>query len=95
MKDPRDVILKPVVSEKSYSMIDQGKYTFEVHPDARKEEIRWAVEQIFNVDVKDVNTVKMRPKRKRQGWTSGMTRSWKKAIVTLAPGQRIELFEAR
>jgi large subunit ribosomal protein L23 len=95
VKDPRDVIIRPVVSEKSYAAIDQGKYTFEVNPSSPKEEIRWAVEQIFNVGVKQVNTMKMHPKRKRQGHTSGMTRNWKKAIVTLAPGEKIELFEGR
>lgn len=95
MKDPRDVVIRPVVSEKSYKMIEEGKYTFEVDTSAAKEEIRQAVEQIFKVDVTAVNTIKMRPKRKRQGYTSGMTRSWKKAIVTLKEGQKIELFEAR
>lgn len=95
MKDPRDVIIRPVVSEKSYAQIDKGKYTFEVAPGARKEEIRKSVEDIFKVHVTAVNTIKMRGKRKRQGYTSGMTRSWKKAIVTLREGERIEVFEAR
>lgn len=95
MKDPRDVVLRPVVSEKSYKLMDRSKYTFEVDKKARKEEIRWAVEQIFNVQVTDVNTMPVHGKRKRQGWTRGWQRSWKKAIVTLKPGEKIELFEAR
>jgi len=95
MKDPRDVIVRPVVSEKSYAQIDQNKYTFEVAPTAKKEEIRQAVEEIFKVHVTAVNTIKMRGKRKRQGWTSGRTRDWKKAIVTLREGDRIEMFEVR
>ncbi|MHB0976226.1 MAG: 50S ribosomal protein L23 [Candidatus Aquicultorales bacterium] len=93
MKDPRDVIIRPVVSEKSYEAIEQGKYTFEVAADSPKEEIAQAVESIFKVGVRKVNTMKMRPKKKRQGYTSGYSRAWKKAIVTLEPGQKIELFE--
>jgi len=95
MKDPRDVIVRPVISEKSYAQIDQNKYTFEVAPTAKKEEIRQAIEEIFKVHVTAVNTIKMRGKRKRQGWTSGRTRDWKKAIVTLREGDRIEMFEVR
>jgi len=95
VKDPRDVIIRPVISEKSYAQIDKGKYTFEVAPKARKEEIKQAVESIFKVHVTAVNTIAMRGKRKRQGWTSGRTRNWKKAIVTLREGDRIEMFEAR
>ena len=90
---PRDVILAPVVSEKSYSLIDNNAYTFMVHPEANKTEIRQAVEEIFDVVVVDVRTMKLRPKPKRRGWTVGKTRSWKKAVVELAPGDRIELFE--
>lgn len=95
MKDPRDVIVRPVISEKSYAQIDKNKYTFEVAPTAKKEEIRQAIEEIFKVHVTAVNTIKMRGKRKRQGWTSGRTRDWKKAIVTLREGDRIEMFETR
>ncbi len=95
MKDPRDVIIRPVISEKSYAQIDNGKYTFEVAQNSRKEEIKKAVEDIFKVHVTAVNTIAMRGKRKRQGYTSGKTRSWKKAIVTLRQGDRIEMFEAR
>jgi large subunit ribosomal protein L23 len=95
MKDPRDVIIRPVISEKSYAQIDNGKYTFEVAQGARKEEIKKAIEDIFKVHVTSVNTIAMRGKRKRQGYTSGKTRSWKKAIATLREGERIEVFEAR
>jgi large subunit ribosomal protein L23 len=91
--DPRTVLRSPVISEKSYALIADNKYTFRVHPDAHKTEIRAAVEEIFDVHVVDVRTMKMKPKPKRRGWTTGRTRHWKKAIVELAPGDRIELFE--
>ena len=91
--DSRQVVIRPVVSEKSYALIAQNKYTFRVHPDAHKTQIRQAVEDIFNVTVTDVRTMQMKSKPKRRGWTAGKTRSWKKAIVELAPGSRIELFE--
>jgi large subunit ribosomal protein L23 len=89
----RQVIIKPIVSEKSYSLITQNKYTFRVHPDAHKTQIRQAVEEIFRVTVVDVRTMKLKPKPKKRAWAVGRTRSWKKAIVELAPGDRIELFE--
>jgi large subunit ribosomal protein L23 len=91
--DSRQVVIRPVVSEKSYALIAQNKYTFRVHPDAHKTQIRQAVEEIFDVTVTDVRTMLMKPKPKRRGWTPGKTRGWKKAIVELAPGNRIELFE--
>ncbi len=91
--DARQVIIRPVVSEKSYALIAQNKYTFRVHDDAHKTQIRQAVEEIFDVSVTEVRTIKLRPKPKRRGWTAGRTRGWKKAIVELAPGDRIELFE--
>jgi large subunit ribosomal protein L23 len=91
--DSRQVVIRPVVSEKSYALIAQNKYTFRVHPDAHKTQIRQAVEEIFDVTVTDVRTMQMKPKPKRRGWTPGRTRGWKKAIVELAPGNRIELFE--
>jgi large subunit ribosomal protein L23 len=91
--DARQVIVKPIVSEKSYALIAQNKYTFRVHPNAHKTQIRQAVEEIFDVAVADVRTMKMKAKPKRRGWTAGTTRSWKKAIVELVPGDRIELFE--
>jgi large subunit ribosomal protein L23 len=91
--DSRQLVIRPVVSEKSYALIAQNKYTFRVHADAHKTQIRQAVEEIFNVTVTDVRTMRMKPKPKRRGWTPGKTRGWKKAIVELAPGSRIELFE--
>jgi large subunit ribosomal protein L23 len=91
--DPRQVILEPVVSEKSYALMAEGKYTFRVDNRAHKTQIRHAVEEIFDVGVVDVRTIKMRAKPKRRGLHSGHTRSWKKAVVQLAPGDRIELFE--
>ena len=91
--DARQVIIRPVVSEKSYALIAQNKYTFRVHDEAHKTQIRQAVEEIFDVTVTEVRTIKLRPKPKRRGWTAGRTRGWKKAVVELAPGDRIELFE--
>ena len=89
----REIIISPVVSEKSYALIAQNKYTFRVHPRAHKTQIRRAVEEIFDVRVTDVRTMRLKPKPKRRGWTAGRTRAWKKAVVELAPGERIELFE--
>ena len=91
--DARQVIRSPVISEKSYALIAQSKYTFRVHDAAHKTQIRAAVEEIFDVRVVDVRTMKMKPKPKRRSWAVGRTRHWKKAIVELAPGDRIELFE--
>jgi large subunit ribosomal protein L23 len=91
--DARQVIIRPIVSEKSYALIAQNKYTFRVHPEAHKTQIRDAVQQIFDVEVADVKTMTVRSKPKRRGYTAGRSRSWKKAIVRLAPGDRIELFE--
>jgi large subunit ribosomal protein L23 len=91
--DARHVIHSPVISEKSYALIADNKYTFRVHPDAHKTQIRAAVEEIFGVAVIEVHTMTMRSKPKRRGYTTGRTRSWKKAVVQLAPGDRIELFE--
>jgi large subunit ribosomal protein L23 len=93
MKDVHDVIIRPIISEKSYSLLDHNKYTFEVHAKAHKTEVRKAVEEIFNVKVTGVNTIKVPPKPKRQGWTAGQTAARKKAVVTLAPGYSIEFFE--
>jgi large subunit ribosomal protein L23 len=91
--DVRQVILEPVVSEKSYALMADGKYTFRVDDRAHKTQIARAVEEIFDVRVAAVRTAKVRSKPKRRGLHSGRTRSWKKAIVQLAPGDRIELFE--
>ena len=96
MKDPRDIILRPVVSEKSYGLFDRGVYTFLVHKDASKPEIRDAIEQIFAVKVTKVNTLnrpgKIKTNRRRN--TSGRTSATKRALVTLAEGNEIALFES-
>ena len=94
MKDPRDVILRPVISEKTYGLLDENKYTFIVDPRANKTEIKQAIEQVFEVTVLSVNTMNRRGKRKRRGWVVGKRPDTKRAIVTLAPGDEIELFEA-
>jgi large subunit ribosomal protein L23 len=91
-KDHRDVLLAPIVSEKSYGLIDQNKYTFLVHPDANKTEIKIAVEKVFKVKVTAVNTVNRPGKRRRtrNGW--GQRNDTKRAIVSVAEGQRIDIF---
>ncbi|HYH62393.1 MAG TPA: 50S ribosomal protein L23 [Solirubrobacterales bacterium] len=91
--DARSVIIEPVVSEKSYALMADGKYTFRVDDRAHKTQIARAVEEVFDVTVLNVRTQTVRAKPKRRGLHSGTTRSWKKAIVKLAPGERIELFE--
>ncbi|MFI5040714.1 MAG: 50S ribosomal protein L23 [Acidimicrobiales bacterium] len=95
MRDHRDVIIKPVVSEKSYALLDSGVYTFLVDPDANKIEVRQAVESLFGVRVLKVNTLNRPGKRKRnrRSFTFGKKADTKRAIVTLAAGDRIELFE--
>src|SRR3954470_10008015 len=90
--DPRDVLLAPVISEKSYGLIDEGKYTFLVRPDANKTQIKIAVEQVFNVKVTSVNTVNRVGKRKRTRLGFGKRNDTKRAIVGLASGDRIDLF---
>lgn len=96
MKDVRDVLIRPVVSEKSYALLDTDVYTFVVHPDATKPEIRQAVEAAFGVKVKSVNTLNRRGKRKRnrRTFTFGRRSDTKRAIVTLAEGDKIDLFES-
>jgi large subunit ribosomal protein L23 len=91
--DARQVIIEPVVSEKSYALMADGKYTFRVDHRAHKTQIARAVEEAFDVRVAAVRTAKVRSKPKRRGLHGGRTRSWKKAIVQVAPGDRIELFE--
>ena len=91
----RTVIIRPVVSEKSYELLSANKYTFRVHDRAHKTQIRQAVEEIFGVRVLEVRTMSVRPKPKRRGLHSGKTRGWKKAIVQLHPEDRIELFEGQ
>jgi large subunit ribosomal protein L23 len=95
MKDPRDVIIQPVVSEKSYGLIEENVYTFIVHPDAAKPEIRSAVEAIFDVKVTKVNTLNRKGKStvNRRTGVRGKRPDRKRAIVTLAPGDSIDLFE--
>lgn len=94
-KDPRDVIIKPVVSEKAYQLLDSNVYTFLVAPDANKIEIRQAVESIFGVRVTNVNTLNRKGKRKRNRRTGsfGSRPDRKRAIVTLAEGDQIDIFE--
>ena len=90
--DPRDVLIKPVISEKSYRLVDDGKYTFLVAPDANKTQIRQAVEQVFRVKVTGVNTINRPGKRRRTRYGWGKRPDTKRAIVTLAPGERIDVF---
>jgi large subunit ribosomal protein L23 len=90
---PNEVLLAPVVSEKSYSLIDDNKYSFRIHPDAHKTQVRQAVEQLFDVKVQRVNIVKVQSKPKRRGISKGTRPGWKKAIVQLAEGESIEIFE--
>jgi large subunit ribosomal protein L23 len=90
--DPRDVILRPVISEKSYGLLDEGKYTFLVAPDANKTEIKIAVQQIFGVTVTAVNTVNRKGKRKRTKGGFGHRNDTKRAVVSLREGDRIEIF---
>ncbi len=93
MKDPHDIILYPVVSEKSYEAIERRQYTFMVDPRANKSEIKDAVEAIFDVKVTKVNTLRTKGKPRRRGMIVGRTSRGKKAIVTLAEGDKIEIFE--
>jgi len=91
----REVIVRPVVSEKSYALLAANKYTFRVHNDAHKTQIRQAIEEVFGVRVQDVRTAWVKSKPKRRGFTSGKTRRWKKAVVQLHPEDSIELFEGQ
>ena len=90
---PGEILIKPVVSEKSYHQITENRYTFKVHPDAHKTQIRQAVEELFDVKVVAVNIVKMPAKPKRRGQIKGVRSGWKKAIVELKAGDKIEIFE--
>ena len=90
---PNQVLLAPVVSEKSYELIEQRKYAFRVHPDAHKTQIRQAVEELFEVHVQAVNVIKVQPKPKRRGRVRGKKPGWKKAIVQVREGETIEIFE--
>jgi large subunit ribosomal protein L23 len=93
MKSPRDVIIRPVVSEKSYAGLEQNTYTFLVDPRANKTEIKEAVQAIWSVRVTSVNTLNRAGKVKRRGWTKGKRADQKRAIVTLAAGDSIEIFQ--
>ena len=90
---PNEVLLAPVVSEKSYSLINDNKYSFKVHPDAHKTQVRQAVEELFDVKVQKVNIVKVQAKPKRRGMSKGTRPGWKKAIVQVREGDVIEIFE--
>ena len=95
MVEAEKIIIKPIISEKSYAQIDHDRYTFQVHLDAHKTMIAQAIAQLFNVTVVSVSTANMRPKPKRRGVSRGRTSAWKKAVVQLAPGDKIEFFEGR
>ena len=92
--DASQVIIRPVVSEKSYVLAAADRYTFRVHPDAHKTQIRQAVEQLFDVKVVEVRTSSVKSKPKRRGVTKGRTRSWKKAIVQVREGDTIPIFSS-
>ena len=95
LTDPRDILISPVISEKSYGLLDENKYTFVVRPDANKTQIKIAVEKVFGVKVSDVNTLNRQGKRKRTRAGYGQRKSTKRAIVTLAAGSKpIDLFGA-
>ena len=90
--DPRDILLKPVVSEKSYALLDENKYTFVVLPTANKTQIKQAVEAVFSVKVTGVNTINRQGKRKRTRTGFGRRKATKRAIVSVAEGDRIDIF---
>ena len=91
--DASQVIIRPVVSEKSYVLATADKYTFRVHPDAHKTQIKQAVEQLFDVHVLEVRTMSVKGKPKRRGFTAGKRRSWRKAIVQVREGDTIPIFQ--
>ncbi|HOO86558.1 MAG TPA: 50S ribosomal protein L23 [Synergistales bacterium] len=88
-----DIIIRPLITEKSSRLMELNKYSFEVHLSANKIQVRKAIEEIFKVKVTAVHILNIHPKPKRMGAFIGKTRSWKKAIVSLAPGERIDFFE--
>ncbi len=90
--DSSQVIIRPVVSEKSYVLSAANRYTFRVHPDAHKTQIRQAVQELFDVHVVEVRTLSVKSKPKRRGTVNGRTRTWKKAIVQLREGDSIPIF---
>ena len=90
---PNEVLLAPVVTEKSYEQIDNRKYSFRVHQDAHKTQVRQAVEELFSVHVERVNILKVQPKPKRRGLRRGVKPGWKKAVVQIREGEQIEIFQ--
>ncbi|TMM25126.1 MAG: 50S ribosomal protein L23 [Actinobacteria bacterium] len=90
---PNQILLAPVVTEKSYELIDQRKYSFRIHPDAHKTQVRQAVEELFEVHVESVNILKVQPKPKRRGLRRGVKPGWKKAVVQIREGEQIEIFQ--
>jgi large subunit ribosomal protein L23 len=90
---PNEVLLAPVVSEKSYNLVEVRKYAFKIHPDAHRTQVRQAVEQLFDVHVERVNILKVQPKPKRRGLIKGTRPGWKKAIVQVREGETIPIFE--
>ena len=90
---PNEVLLAPVVSEKSYNLVEQRKFAFKIHPDAHRTQVRQAVEQLFDVHVVGVNILKVQPKPKRRGLIKGTRPGWKKAIVQVREGETIPIFE--
>ncbi|MDN4471508.1 50S ribosomal protein L23 [Demequina zhanjiangensis] len=94
-KDPRDILIRPIVSEKSYGLMDEGKYTFEVAPTANKTEIKIAVEQIFGVKVTSVNTINRKGKARRTRFGLGKRKDVKRAIVTVGGGEALDIFSGR
>lgn len=93
MRNPHEVLIRPIVTERSTGLMEENKYTFRVDKNANKIEIKFAVETLFKVNVTDVKTMNVKGKLKRQGRTQGYTPSWKKAIVTVQAGQRLPIFE--
>jgi large subunit ribosomal protein L23 len=89
----REIVIRPVVSEKSYALLAANKYTFRVHDEAHKTQIRQAIEELFDVRVVEVRTASVKSKPKRRGLTAGRSRSWKKAIVQVRPGDQIPIFQ--
>ena len=94
IRDPRDILIAPVVSEKSYGLLDENKYTFLVTPGANKTEIKIAVESVFKVRVTDVNTLNRPGKKRRTRYGFGRRPDTKRAIITVAPGERIDIFSS-
>ena len=92
INDPRDILIAPVISEKSYGLLDENKYTFLVRPDANKTQIRIAVEQVFGVQVTGVNTLNRQGKRRRTRVGFGKRPDTKRAVVSVVDGQRIDIF---